>query len=309
MTFNIRVGVNLAGSLDLRRAAASIRASGAAIVLLQEVCDGAVTLDGWVGTTFVGPAAARLAEHARVAAAAARGAVAAGATNDQVEALRQLLPLGWSGHYFAPHDAGALGVASAGERSFGIGVLLRDDAAVALEVRTHRFAVFPGRLGRGALAVRFRAAAVAASGAVAGDGDNGGEQREAWAVCTHMQHDVTGLEQEAQAEELLAFVSALRSGGGASTPAAVLLPAIVGGDLNSLPRSYAVRRLESALGGGRPPACTFPLFPLLGSAGLVLDYLFVAGGARARREGAIEVLSGDCASDHFPVCCEVALLR
>ena len=111
----------------------------------------------------------------------------------------------------------------------------------------------------------------------------------------------------AQAEELLAFVAALRSGGGACV---LQLPAIVGGDFNSLPRSYAVRRLESALGGGRPPACTFPLLgSAAAAAGLVLDYLFVAGGARARREGAIEVLSGDCASDHFPVCCEVALLR
>jgi len=60
-------------------------------------------------------------------------------------------------------------------------------------------------------------------------------------VCTHLQHDPTGYEQEMQVAELLGWIDGELGGGNV----------VIGGDFNATPGFGASRVMEMAMGRGR----------------------------------------------------------
>jgi endonuclease/exonuclease/phosphatase (EEP) superfamily protein YafD len=119
------------------------------------------------------------------------------------------------------------------------------------------------------------------------------EGTRAWCICTHLQHDPTGLEQELQVEELLDWIEKLERDSGVGN-------VVVGGDMNSPPFFRGIRTLMKELGeDGRPGAITFPYVGK--SIGTVLDYLFVRGEEIERGASRVRVLDSDTASDHYPI--------
>lgn len=179
MSFNIRCGANNKAVYNLKATAAVIRKSGASVVMLQEV-----TIAGqhgqWVGTTHLSSP-----PWCTVKA-------------DQVAQLATLTGL----HHYASYGVHQL----ARGGSYGIGVLSRLPIS---EVRRHRFRDwgFP-REARGALAVRVPICST--RGVSKGDGISGSADGHWWFVCTHLQSDVTGLQQAEEAAELVEFVRGLR---------------------------------------------------------------------------------------------------
>ncbi|GMH52746.1 hypothetical protein TrRE_jg10339 [Triparma retinervis] len=256
MTFNIRCGVDRSGSYDLARCVASILKEDPDVVLLQEVTDKGYC-EGWIGTTFVGEPTPE--------------------PKDQVsEILRMLVESGgaqgWgkqaTAEYVGPYQLEKIGR----KGSYGIGVIAKRKAE-----QTKSLVYKPcveGRQGRGALACEFKV--------------DGGAR--CWMICTHLQHDPTGYEQEFQVAELLGWIDEELGGGNI----------VVGGDFNATPGFMPLRIMEKAMGRGRAEETTFPM----GFGGIRLDYLFVRGNA-IRRVEENKVLSDDTASDHFPMVCTV----
>ena len=256
MTFNIRCGVDRSGSYNLSRCVASILKEDPDVVLLQEVTDKGFD-KGWIGTTYVGEPTPEPVDQV-------------------VEILRMLVERGghkgWgeeaTAEYLGPFQLEKI------ERkgSYGIGVIAKRKAEC-----TKRLIYKPcvaGRQGRGALACEF----VVGSGA------------RCWMICTHLQHDPTGYEQEFQVSELLSWIEGDLGGGNV----------VVGGDFNATPSFMPLRIMEKAMGKGRAEETTFPM----GIGGIRLDYLFVRGNGIKKVEEN-KVLSDDTASDHFPVVCTV----
>jgi len=259
MTFNIRCGVDRSSTYNLSRCVASILCADADIVLIQEVSDGGYD-KGWIGTTFVGEQ-----------------------TPEPVEQLVEIHKMlaeggrgkGWSENSTAEY-LGAFELKEIGRRgTYGIGILAKQPAKTTKRLVYNSFV--EGRQGRGAIACQF--------------------EENLWCVCTHLQHDPTGYEQEHQVVELLGWIESELGGGQSDI--------IVGGDFNAIPRFRGVRLMEEAMGQGRTVQTTFPLTK--SGTGIRLDYLFVRGDG-LRRLGGNKVLCKDEASDHFPVICEVELI-
>ena len=259
MTFNIRCGVDRSGSYDLSRCVASILKEDADVVLLQEVTDKGYD-KGWTGTTYVGEPTPE--------------------PKDQVAEIFRMLvegggAKGWGKEATAEYLGGFQLEKIGRKGSYGIGVIAKRKTE-----RTKMLIYKPcvaGRQSRGALACEFAV-------------DGGGAHY--WMICTHLQHDPTGYEQEFQVLELLDWIERELKGGNV----------IIGGDFNATPSYLPLRIMEKAMGKGRAEETTFKL----GFGGIRLDYLFVRGdGIRKVEEN--KVLSDDTASDHFPMVCSVEM--
>jgi endonuclease/exonuclease/phosphatase family metal-dependent hydrolase len=185
---------------------------------------------------------------------------------DQLAELKRMTGFK-EGRYFGAHDLAENGPERSG--TFGVGILSN---LSILQTKTRQYKRLPGRQSRGALAVKVRS----------------GEETHVWCVCTHLQNDVTGFEQESQAAELIDFCNELDG------------PIVVGGDFNSLPQFAAVRMLRQHFGGGCegvPKRSTFPIFNAGSSLGITLDYMFVRG---VHISSGLVVVEEEYASDHFP---------
>jgi endonuclease/exonuclease/phosphatase family metal-dependent hydrolase len=182
---------------------------------------------------------------------------------DQMEELKRMT--GYKeGRYLGTVDLAENGPGRSG--TFGVGILSN---LGVLETKTHLYNRLPGRQARGALAVKVQLG-----------------RAHVWCVCTHLQNDVTGFEQESQAAELIEFCKGLEG------------PIVVGGDFNSLPQFAAVRTLRQHFGSeGIPRRRTFPLLGDWAGLGITLDYVFARG---VEIPGGLVVLEGEYASDHLP---------
>lgn len=225
--------------------------------------------DGWIGTTKVNkdPVITVSTFPYKSVIAIYRGYQSRKKV-DQMAELKRM-----TGHkearYFGTFDLSEKGKGRSG--TFGIGILSNLEV---LQSKTHLYKLLPGRQGRGALAVQVRLG-----------------EAKVWCVCTHLQNDTTGLEQESQAGELIEFCRGLDG------------PIVVGGDLNSLPQFAAVRMLRQHFHGdeGIPKRRTFPLFNDFAGLGITLDYMFVRGLEIL----GLVVVENEYASDHLPCVLEV----
>lgn len=250
-SYNIQCCIDAAGVYDLRRTANAIKALEADAVFLQEVSNHASPEEGWAGTTRT--CCTRPDQPPF--------------PHDQLWQLQNLA--GYEhGAYFGTHDLAEYGR----QGTFGIGFLSRFPI---LEKKSFAYRRFAGRQGRGALAVEIDLTAVCGT--------------RLWCVCTHLQKDLTGYEQECQVKELLAFCDSL----GAADRL------VLAGDFNVCPAFRALRLLIARFGGaGVPKRTTFPL--LRCGLGLVLDCAFTGRESVVALKNVVLVEKTN-ASDHYPI--------
>jgi endonuclease/exonuclease/phosphatase family metal-dependent hydrolase len=284
MSFNIRAGINSKSIFNIIKTAASIRKANVSIVGLQECTENGQN-GRWVGTTCI-----------------------AGDENfDKENQTKRLSELTGMEHYeyFGVHNLSRGG-------TFGVAILSKYTILVR---KTHKYNRWKSRDQRGALAVKIDLNEFSK--------DDNVDQLLGWFVVTHLQNDVTGLEQEDEAEELKQFVIKLKK-----EDTNVKFTAIMG-DFNSTPDFSSVKIISSAFGPSlsahfnmqnpqeNPIQGTFPN-PF---NTIKMDYIWFYNHDKIAKEIQddgnkihddvhadscicpvdLKVLSNDEASDHYPV--------
>ena len=258
MSFNIRCGINRKSIFNIEKTAASIRDAGVSVVGVQEVTDNGQN-GRWVGTTCISGEENNKKEN-------------------QAKRLSELTGLKYF-EYFGVHN-----LASGG--TFGVSIL---STHKILERKTYKYRRWKGRDQRGALAVRIDLNEKSNETPL--------KKMEGWFVVTHLQNDVTGLEQQDEAVELLSFLATLKG-----TEFVVIM-----GDFNSTPNFSAPKVIERIYGPclaqrecvrADKMQGTFPN----GCGAIKIDYIwFKSCVADNIYPIKFDVLNDDEASDHFPI--------
>ena len=163
MSFNIRAGINSKSIFNIVKTAASIRKANVSIVGLQECTENGQN-GRWVGTTCI-----------------------AGDENfDKENQTKRLSELTGMEHYeyFGVHNL---------SRGGTVGVAILSKYTILVR-KTHKYNRWKSRDQRGALAVKIDLNEFSK--------DDNVDQLLGWFVVTHLQNDVTGLEQEDEAEDV-----------------------------------------------------------------------------------------------------------
>ena len=258
MSFNIRCGINRKSIFNIEKTAASIRDAGVSVIGIQEVTDNGQN-GRWVGTTCISGEENHKKEN-------------------QAKRLSELTGLKYF-EYFGVHNLVRGG-------TFGVSIL---SSHKILETKTYKYKRWRGRDQRGALAVRIDLNEMS--------NETPFKKMEGWFVVTHLQNDVTGLEQQDEAMELLSFLATLKG-----TEFVVIM-----GDFNSTPKFSAPKIISRIYGPclaqrecvrADKMQGTFPN----GCGAIKIDYIwFKSCVADNIYPINFNVLNDDEASDHFPI--------
>jgi endonuclease/exonuclease/phosphatase family metal-dependent hydrolase len=275
MSFNTRACVNRQSIFNIEKTAESIKNANVSIVALQE-CTKNGQNGRYVGTTCI----AGEENHEK---------------EDQTKKLKDLTGMKHF-KYFGVHNLSRGG-------TFGVAILSN---YTILQTKTHTFKRWKYRDRRGALAVKVDLNEL--------DENNKNIKFLGWFISTHLQNDVTGLEQEEEAAELVDFVFSLQEEDENAKFTVIM------GDLNSTPDFSAPKLISKAFGPSlaehfnmqnpaeNPIVGTFPTF----LKAFKIDYIWLYNHhfhKSSQNEESnnflypikLQVLCNDEASDHYPM--------